>query len=357
MDLIARLNEIESRYDELSLALAQPDAYDDPDNAAALMKEQSRLMTIVTAWRRHNALQDEKKHCEAMLSDPELSELAQDELNELQTTIQTAWNDVLRLLIPSDPNDDRGVIIEVRPAAGGEEASLFAGLLVRMYSRYAERVGWKVELTDINETDLGGVKEATLMVSGTGAWRRLKFESGVHRIQRVPQTESSGRIHTSTATVAVLAEAEEAEIDINPNDLRVDVYRTGGHGGQSVNTTDSAVRITHIPTGVVVVCQDERSQLKNKYKAMRVLRSRLYDLKQGELDEKRTSARRGMVGTGDRSERIRTYNFPQGRVSDHRIDLTKYNIAAFMDGDMDEILDALAAADEAERIATLTDGE
>jgi len=354
MEIQNRLREIENRLGELSAALSQPDAYADPNAAARSLKEQAQLTPIVETWRAYQALDSEAEQCRAMLADPDMRSLAQEELDALLPRVQSAWNELMRLLIPSDPNDERDVIVEIRAGAGGEEAGLFAGMLTRMYLRYAERRRWRAEAIDLSESDLGGVREAMLMIHGTGAYRRLKFESGVHRVQRVPVTESSGRIHTSTATVAVLPEAEEADVAINPNDIRVDVYRTGGHGGQSVNTTDSAVRMTHIPTGLVVICQDERSQIRNRDKALQVLRARLYDMTQGAIDARRANERRGQVGTGDRSERIRTYNFPQGRVTDHRIDLTRYTVTAFMDGDMDEVLDALAQANEAERIAAMS---
>ena len=261
------------------------------------------------------------------------------------------------LLLPQDPNDDRSVVMEIRAGAGGEEAALFGAMLLRMYQHYAERRGWRFELTDANMTELGGVKDATFMIAGRGAFRRLKFESGVHRVQRVPSTESSGRIHTSTATVAVLPEAEDVEVQVNPGDLRIDVYRSTGHGGQCINTTDSAVRITHLPTGLVVTCQDEKSQIKNREKAMRVLKARLYDMYRSKADAEYAENRRSQVGTGDRSERIRTYNFPQGRVTDHRIGLTLYQLEAFVDGDCDPVIDALVLADETERLKALGENE
>ncbi|MDR1599794.1 MAG: peptide chain release factor 1 [Oscillospiraceae bacterium] len=356
MDLKRRLTEIDNRLRELDAALSQPDAYENPDRAAQWLREQSQLQPISEAWRSYEALESRVAEAEATLSDSglaELHELAQSELDELLPRRAEEWRNVTRMLIPADPNDARNVVLEVRAGAGGEEASLFAALLLRMYTRYAERHRWRAEAIDVNATDLGGVKEAVVMIQGAGANGRLKFESGVHRVQRVPTTESGGRIHTSTATVAVLPEAEEVDVTINQQDLRVDVYRTGGHGGQHVNTTDSSVRITHIPTGIVVICQDERSQLRNREKAMRVLRARMYDRAQGEQDAAVSAQRRGQVGTGDRSERIRTYNFPQGRITDHRVGYTRYNVEAFLDGDCDDVFDALMAASEAERIANI----
>ena len=292
-----------------------------------------------------------------MLADPEMAEMAREEKEELREAIPAAQRALQLLLLPQDPNDDRSVVMEIRAGAGGEEAALFGAMLLRMYQHYAERRGWRFELTDANMTELGGVKEATFMIAGRGAFRRLKFESGVHRVQRVPSTESSGRIHTSTATVAVLPEAEDVEVQVNPGDLRIDVYRSTGHGGQCINTTDSAVRITHLPTGLVVTCQDEKSQIKNREKAMRVLKARLYDMYRSKADAEYAENRRSQVGTGDRSERIRTYNFPQGRVTDHRIGLTLYQLEAFVDGDCDPVIDALVLADETERLKALGENE
>ncbi|MDR1262282.1 MAG: peptide chain release factor 1 [Oscillospiraceae bacterium] len=356
MDLKQRFVEIDNRLRELDAALAQPDAYSNPEQTAQWMREQSQLQPISDAWRAYEALESRIAEAEATLADAglvELHELAESELDELLPMRAESWRGVTRMLIPADPNDARSVVLEVRAGAGGEEASLFAALLLRMYTRYAERRRWRAEPIDVNETDLGGIKEAVVMISGVGANGRLKFESGVHRVQRVPTTESGGRIHTSTATVAVLPEVEDVDITINQQDLRIDVYRTGGHGGQHVNTTDSSVRITHIPTGIVVICQDERSQLRNREKAMRVLRARLYDRAQGAQNAAMSAQRRDQVGTGDRSERIRTYNFPQGRITDHRIGYTRYNVEAFLDGDCDDVFDALIAVNEAERIASI----
>jgi len=282
--------------------------------------------------------------------DEELRELAKAELADLEEKIEVLSRELQVLLLPKDPNDDKNVILEVRAGTGGEEAALFGADLLRMYTRYAERYGWQAEAIEINDTGIGGVKEAVVLIKGKGAYSRLKFESGAHRVQRVPETESSGRVHTSAATVAVLPEVDDVEIEITQADVRVDVYRASGNGGQSVNTTDSAVRLTHIPTGLVVTCQDEKSQIKNKDKAFRVLKSRLYDLKMQEQNKEISAQRKSQVGTGDRSERIRTYNFPQGRVSDHRIGLTVYKLDYFLDGDLDEIIDGLIASDRAEKL-------
>ena len=283
-------------------------------------------------------------------SDEELRDLAKMEVSELEESIENMEGELKVLLLPKDPNDEKNVILEVRAGTGGDEAALFGADLLRMYTRYAERHRWKTELMDLNDTGIGGVKEAVLLVKGKGAYSRLKYESGVHRVQRVPETEASGRIHTSAATVAVLPEVDDVEVDLDPNDVRVDVYRASGNGGQCVNTTDSAVRLTHIPTGLVVTCQDEKSQIKNKEKAFKVLRSRLYDLKVQEQNKEISEARKSQVGSGDRSERIRTYNFPQGRVSEHRIGLTLYRLDSILDGDLDEIIDALITHDQAEKM-------
>ena len=283
-------------------------------------------------------------------SDEELRDLAKMEVSELEESIEKLEDELKVLLLPKDPNDEKNVILEIRAGTGGDEAALFGADLLRMYTRYAERHRWKTELMDLNDTGIGGVKEAVLLVKGKGAYSRLKYESGVHRVQRVPETEASGRIHTSAATVAVLPEVDDVEVDLDPNDVRVDVYRASGNGGQCVNTTDSAVRLTHIPTGLVVTCQDEKSQIKNKEKAFKVLRSRLYDLKVQEQNKEISEARKSQVGSGDRSERIRTYNFPQGRVSEHRIGLTLYRLDSILDGDLDEIIDALITHDQAEKM-------
>ena len=348
---------IEGRYDEITQLMTQPDVAADADRLRKLMQEHAQLDPVLTAYREWQALLARDREADEMLADPEMAEMAQEEKAELRDAIPAAQRALQLLLLPQDPNDDRNVVMEIRAGAGGEEAALFGAMLLRMYQHYAERRGWRFELTDANMTELGGVKEATIMISGRGAFRRLKFESGVHRVQRVPTTESGGRIHTSTATVAVLPEAEDVEVQINPGDLRIDVYRSTGHGGQCINTTDSAVRITHLPTGLVVTCQDEKSQLKNREKAMRVLKARLYDMYQSKADAEYAENRRSQVGTGDRSERIRTYNFPQGRVTDHRIGLTLYQLESFVDGDCDPVIDALVLADETERLKALGENE
>ena len=348
---------IEGRYDEITQLMTQPDVAADADRLRRLMQEHAQLEPVLEAYRAWQKLLERDREADEMLADPEMAEMAREEKEDLREAIPAAQRALQLLLLPQDPNDDRSVVMEIRAGAGGEEAALFGAMLLRMYQHYAERRGWRFELTDANMTELGGVKEATFMIAGRGAFRRLKFESGVHRVQRVPSTESSGRIHTSTATVAVLPEAEDVEVQVNPGDLRIDVYRSTGHGGQCINTTDSAVRITHLPTGLVVTCQDEKSQIKNREKAMRVLKARLYDMYRSKADAEYAENRRSQVGTGDRSERIRTYNFPQGRVTDHRIGLTLYQLEAFVDGDCDPVIDALVLADETERLKALGENE
>ncbi len=349
-----KLQWVEGRYDELSEQMAQPETASDPQLLAKLMREHAQLEPVVTAYREWTALNSQKAQAEEMLFDPDMADMAREEISELTEQIGAKWHEIQVLLLPRDPNDDRNVVMEIRSGAGGDEASLFGQVLLRMYTRYAERHNWRIEIIDANMTELGGVKEAVFTITGKGAFRKLKFESGVHRVQRVPTTESGGRIHTSTATVAVLPEAEDVDVQISPNDIRVDVYRSSGHGGQCVNTTDSAVRITHLPTGLVVTCQDEKSQIKNRDKAMRVLKARLYDLYQSQKDAEYAENRKLQVGTGDRSERIRTYNFPQGRVTDHRLGLTLYQLDFFVDGDCDMVIDPLLLADEAERLKKLS---
>lgn len=341
-----------NRYHELGEAIAQPDVMQDMDNWRALVKEHAQLENIAQAGQRYIDLIAEMDDCQAMLQDDDadIKVMAEQELAELKERKAALEEQLKILMLPKDPDDDRNVVIEVRAGTGGEEAALFGANLYRMYQRFAERHNFKVEPMDQNLTELGGVKEVTFVVAGKGAWAKLKYESGVHRVQRVPETESGGRIHTSAATVAVLPEAEDVEVDIDPNDVRVDVFRSGGHGGQSVNTTDSAVRLTHEPSGIVVTCQDEKSQLKNKEKAMRVLKSRLFEHIRAQQEKEYSENRRSQVGSGDRSERIRTYNFPQGRVTDHRINLTLYKLDAFMDGDLDEMIEALALHEQNERM-------
>ena len=344
---------MQERYNELSEAVSQPEIIADTARWQRLLKEHAQLEPAVQAWQRYQQLLTQQTEAEEMLNDPELAPMAQTELHELTRRRADMEQELRLLLLPKDPNDERNVVMEIRAGAGGEEAGLFGANLLRMYTRYAERHGYRVEMVSLNETELGGVKEAVFSLCGNGAFARMKYESGVHRVQRVPTTESGGRIHTSTCTVAVLPEAEDVEVDIAPKDIRVDVYRSTGHGGQCVNTTDSAVRITHLPTGLVVTCQDQKSQLMNRDKAMRVLKSRLLEKYREEKDAAYAENRRTQVGTGDRSERIRTYNFPQGRVTDHRIGLTIYRIDDVMDGDLDEIIDALQMEEQARKLKEL----
>jgi len=330
---------------------------EDREEWQRVMKEQADLEPVVNKYEEYRKTKEDLETAKEMLYekiDDETKDFLKEEIKELESKVETLEEELKILLLPKDPNDHKNVIVEIRAGAGGDEAALFAGDLFRMYVRYAERNNWKVELMSSNEIGIGGFKEVIFMISGKGAYSRLKYESGVHRVQRVPETESSGRIHTSTATVAVLPEAEDIDIEINPSDLRIDVFRSSGNGGQSVNTTDSAVRVTHIPTGIVISCQDEKSQLKNKEKALKILKSRLYEMKLREQNEELAQMKRGQVGTGDRSERIRTYNFPQGRVTDHRINLTLYKLNNFIDGDLDEMIDALITTDQAERLKNIS---
>ncbi len=347
-----KLSFIEERFDELSKKIADPEIISDQAAFAKLCKEQSDITPIVEKYREYKALMNTIEENEELLkdseTDKELKELAEDEIKESKQKIEEISAELKILLLPKDPNDDKNVIVEIRGGAGGEEAALFAGDLFRMYSMYAEANRWKTEILSSNPTDIGGFKEISFSIAGSGAYSKLKFESGVHRVQRIPSTESGGRIHTSTVTVAVLPEVEEVEVDIDANDLRIDVFRAGGPGGQCVNTTDSAVRITHLPTGLVVSCQDEKSQHKNKDKAMKILRSRLYDLVQSQQHEEIAKERKSQVGTGDRSERIRTYNFPQGRVTDHRIGLTLHKLDTILNGDLDEVISALITTHQSE---------
>ncbi|MGI6665074.1 MAG: peptide chain release factor 1 [Christensenellaceae bacterium] len=351
--MFEKLEELKRRYEELSAEIAKPDVIANQELWRKLMKEHADLEEVVQKYEEYKRRQAEAEELKEMLSlsdEEEMREMIVEELAEAEEALPQLEELLKFLLIPKDPNDEKNVMLEIRAGTGGEEASLFGADLLRMYTRYAERHRYKMEIMDSNFTELGGVKEVVLSIQGKGAFSRLKYESGVHRVQRVPETETSGRIHTSAATVAVLPEAEEVDIQINPNDLRVDVFRSGGHGGQSVNTTDSAVRITHLPTGLVAVCQDEKSQLKNKEKAMKVLYSRIYDAAKQAADSENAQNRKSQVGSGDRSERIRTYNFPQGRVTDHRIGMTLYKLDAFLDGDMDEMIEALIYASKEESL-------
>ena len=339
-----------SRWEEISEAIVQPEIIADTARYQALLRERAALEEQVQAWQGYQALLTHIAQAREMLSDPDLADIAREELDALTAQQEETEHQLRVLLLPRDPNDDHNVVIEIRAGAGGDEASLFGAVLMRMYARYAERHGFRVEPISSNMTELGGVKEAVFSLVGQGAFAKMKYESGVHRVQRVPVTESNGKIQTSTCTVAVLPEAEDIELHIDPKDLRVDVYRSTGHGGQCVNTTDSAVRITHLPTGLVVTCQDQKSQLKNRDKAMQVLRTRLLEQMRAEKDAAYAENRRSQVGTGDRSERIRTYNFREGRVTDHRIGLTLYRISDIVDGDLDEIIDALRTEDQAQRL-------
>ncbi len=351
--MFEKLSFIEERFEELEGKISDPNVIADQNLWRKLCKEHSDIAPIVEKYKEYKLVNqniEEAKEILSTSSDKDLKEMASMELDESKERILEIENEIKILLLPKDENDDKNVIMEIRGGAGGDEAALFAGDLLRMYSMYAETMRWKVEMLSSNPTDIGGYKEVSFAINGQGAYSRLKFESGVHRVQRIPSTESGGRIHTSTVTVAVLPEVEDVEVEINPNDLRIDVFRAGGPGGQCVNTTDSAVRITHIPTGIVVSCQDEKSQLKNKEKGMKILRSRVYDLALQQQNEKISSERKSQVGTGDRSERIRTYNFPQGRVTDHRIGLTLHRLEGILNGDLNEIIDALITADQSEKL-------
>ena len=352
--MLEKLRLVEERYLEMAERAGQPDFYADPKAASKLLREQKRLEPIVTAYRSYRKTEQEAQDLRGMLDagglDAELKELCQEEYTACKKKLETLDQELKILLLPRDPNDDKSVIVEIRGGVGGEESALFAHSLYRMYTMYAQSKGWKVTLLNYNETELGGVKEADFEIDGDGAYSRLKFESGVHRVQRVPETESGGRVHTSTATVAVLPEMEEAEVDIRPEDIEMQVFRSSGAGGQHINKTSSAVRLIHKPSGIVVSCQEERSQVQNREKCMQMLASKLYEIEQERINSAVTSERRSQVGTGMRNERIRTYNFPQGRVTDHRIGLTLYKIDAIMDGNLDELIDALVTADQAEKL-------
>lgn len=347
-----KLDFILEKYEELSMKVSDPDVINNQPVWQKHIKEMGEMEPIVNKYREYKKAKESVAEAKEMLEmgDEELRELAKMEIAEYEDEIPKMEEELKLLLLPKDPNDEKNVILEVRAGTGGDEAALFAQDLLRMYLRYAERRGWKAEIMDSNTTDIGGIKEASVLIKGKGAYSRLKYESGTHRVQRVPDTESAGRVHTSAATVAVLPEVDDVEVEINPNDVRVDVYRSSGNGGQCVNTTDSAVRLTHIPTGLVVTCQDEKSQIKNKEKAFKVLRSRLYDMKLREQNAEISEQRRSQVGTGDRSERIRTYNFPQGRITDHRIGMTIYKLDNFLDGEIDEVIDGLITSDQAEKM-------
>ncbi|MEA4986664.1 MAG: peptide chain release factor 1 [Anaerovorax sp.] len=349
-----KLKFIEEKYEELSLKVSDPDVINNQAVWQKHIKEMSEMEPIVNKYKELKKVSEDLQATKEMLTesglDEEMREMAKMELSDLEEKEESISDELRILLLPKDPNDEKNVILEVRAGTGGDEAALFGAELLRMYTRYAERRGWKVELMDLNDTDIGGIKEAVIIIKGKGAYSRLKYESGVHRVQRVPETESNGRVHTSAATVAVLPEVDDVAVEVNPNDVRVDVYRSSGNGGQCVNTTDSAVRLTHMPSGLVVTCQDEKSQIKNKEKAFKVLKARLYDMEMKAKQAEEAAARKSQVGSGDRSERIRTYNFPQGRVSDHRIGMTIYKLDNFLDGEIDEIVDGLVTTEQAEKM-------
>ncbi|WP_390142313.1 peptide chain release factor 1 [Flavonifractor plautii] len=348
--MIEKLRALDLHYADVEARLSAPETYEDPALVARLNKEQRELEPVVMAYRAYQRRRQDLEDAEALMGDPDMKELAQEEYQQAREELARLEEEIKVLLLPRDPNDDKNVIVEIRAGVGGEEAALFAHSLFRMYSMYADARRWRVEVDSVNETELGGVKEICFTIEGDGAWSRLKFESGVHRVQRVPETESGGRIHTSTATVAVLPEVDEVDFELNPADIEMQVFRSSGAGGQHINKTSSAVRLIHKPTGTVVECQQERSQFQNRDRAMQILRSRLYEEKVREQEEAVTAERRSQVGTGMRNERIRTYNFPQGRLTDHRIGLTLYRLESVMDGDLDEIIDALVTADQAERL-------
>ena len=348
--MLHKLQAVASRFEELCAKSEQPDFYADPKRAAKLLREKNDLEPIVEAFDAYRQAERDILDAQELMSDPEMKDMAQEEFLAAKAAREDLFEKLQILLLPKDPNDEKSVIVEIRGGVGGEESALFAHSLFRMYSMYAAKMGWSIELMNYNETELGGVKEADFIINGRGAYSRMKYESGVHRVQRVPETESGGRVHTSTATVAVLPEMEEVDVQINPADIEMQVYRASGAGGQHVNKTSSAVRLIHKPSGIVVACQEERSQLQNREKCMRMLASKLYEIEQERIESEHGGLRRSQVGTGMRNERIRTYNFPQGRVTDHRVGLTLYKIDAVMDGDLDEIINALATADQAEKL-------
>lgn len=351
-----KLEELVGRLDEINIMLSEPDIIANQDKYRQLMKEQNELTPIVDKYKEYSDAKTGVEDSLSMLeeeSDEELREMAKEELNECKAKVEACEQELKILMLPKDPNDEKNVIVEIRGGAGGDEAALFAADLFRMYSKFAEANRWKVEVMSANENGIGGFKEIVFMVIGTGVYSKLKYESGVHRVQRIPSTESGGRIHTSTATVAIMPEVEEVDVHVDPNDCKIDVYRASGNGGQCVNTTDSAVRITHMPTGIVVTCQDEKSQLKNKDKAMKVLRSRIYDMEQEKANSEQAAERKSQVGTGDRSEKIRTYNFPQGRVTDHRIKFTSHRLGEILNGDINELLQNIITADQTAKLAKM----
>jgi len=354
--MLEKLKSIDEKFNTLQLRMQDPEVYSDPVLYAKIAREQKEIQPVVDAYRRYEKAQRDMEGARELMSDPEFKEIAQEEFESAQADMEQISEELKFLLLPRDPNDDKNVIIEIRGGAGGDEAALFASSLYRMYSMYAESKRWKVEIANINDTELGGIKEISFIIEGDGAYSRYKFESGVHRVQRVPETEASGRIHTSTVTVAVLPEMEEVDFEINPTDLNIDTFRSSGAGGQHVNKTESAIRITHIPTGTVVECQDERSQHKNKERAMKILASRLYEEECRRQAAEQAAERKGQVGTGDRSERIRTYNYPQGRMTDHRIGLTLYKLEQILNGALDEVIDALIMADRAEKLKVSEEG-
>ena len=351
--MLDKLKDLDLRYEDLESQLGDPRVYGDAEKLRQVNRELKELLPVVETYRAYQAADSRRREAEELLHDPEMKEMAQDELAEAKEELEQLKEKLTILLLPRDPNDSRNVILEIRGGVGGEESALFAHSLLRMYTMYAESHGWKLEIASINETELGGVKDCSAVIEGDGAWSRLKFESGVHRVQRVPETESGGRIHTSAATVAVLPEMEPVDVELNPADIEMQVYRASGAGGQHVNKTSSAVRLIHRPTGTVVECQQERSQFQNRDKAMRILASRLYEAQQEKISSEYTAQRRSQVGSGMRNERIRTYNFPQGRVTDHRIGLTLYKLDKIMDGDIQEIIDACIAADQAKKLSRM----